>query len=102
MLYPVDVSFVTQKYIDSLIASKDENVQGCYTSENNTIYVVKDLTTTTKLHILYHELYHAFEDQTERMDEEGRADSFAALLLRLFPETNIEHVLKVKERNGKG
>lgn len=98
-LHTVDVSLVTQKYINKIIANKGETVAGAYVSADNAIYIEKSQPETMRIHTVWHELHHVFEDQTIRMDQEAKADTFASWMMRLFPYATLEQILKVKERN---
>lgn len=44
-------------------------------------------------HTLLHELKHAFDDQAQNMDEEGKCDAFATMLLKLYKKTPWQELL---------
>lgn len=93
VLHPIEVRFVTQKYLNRITASKGETVLGCYVDEDNLIYVAKEQTEAQLMHTLLHELKHVFDAHVERMGEEGNADAFASLCMRLF-NPKLEELLK--------
>lgn len=79
-MHPVTIKFVTGAYISKLFGSPAD---GMFDPVKNTIYLNKKLSELERLHHLGHELKHAFDHQTQGMDEEDTCDAFGALLLRL-------------------
>ena len=85
MLHDVRVSYVSSKYLRGLIKpkpAKDEIVYGCYIPDENRIYVAKGRDELQMQHTLFHELKHAFDDQTQNMGEEERCDAFASMMVK--------------------
>ena len=72
-------------------------IYGAYVSAENKIYMLKGLDDHKTKHTLLHELYHAFDDQVSEMDEEGKADAFATMLMRLCAKPWQEFL---KEQNA--
>jgi len=84
------------------MADKGEDVDGGYVRRNATMYVTREATERAKIHTILHELYHAFQDHTDRMEEEAIADSFAAMLMRIFkPETVNDLFIELKQKGKK-
>lgn len=59
---------------------------GAYISEDNRILILKGMDEHQTKHTIFHELKHAFDDQTQGLDEEGLCNAFAALMLRMKAE----------------
>ena len=93
ILHDVEVRLVTQRYLNRLVANRGESVEGAYVADEDVIYIARELSEQNKIHTLLHELFHVFEHHSERMDSEARADSFAALLIRIF-QPKLEDLLK--------
>lgn len=94
VLHDITLSFVTQKYMDRTLGDKGETVAGAYVSADNKIYISKEDTELKQVHTILHEFYHSFVDHTVRMDEEAKADSFAAWVMRVFNVTEVKQLIK--------
>jgi Zn-dependent peptidase ImmA (M78 family) len=79
-----------RKYAGS---TKNEDIQGVFRLDLNTIFVKKDLPHEELLHVLAHEIVHAMEHQTSGLGEEARVDTIASWLLKLAKVTKIEELL---------
>lgn len=82
-LHPVKVKGVSQRYLDKIVAGKNETVRGCYIAKENTIYIAYDLEQEVLEHTLWHEWKHAWDEHTEDLDDEKQADAFGAIMRRL-------------------
>ena len=86
--------------------AKGETVLGGYVSSENAIYIAKEQDPQAIMHTLWHELKHAFDDQTKMLisnsepadPEEARADAFGSMIMRIFPNLTPQAVLNVKRR----
>lgn len=88
--HPVRVKLVTKAYLYKVAGGP---ANGYFSSENNTIYLNKSFAELELVHILLHELKHAYDYQTQELTEEGKADAFGALLIKLFTLKNIKDLL---------
>lgn len=85
--HPVKIKLVSSSYISKMFKSP---AVGLYVSEKNTIFIDKTLSDLEKLHVLGHELKHAFDYQTASLGEEEICDAFGALLIRLVKAKSIK------------
>jgi hypothetical protein len=98
VLHPINLKFVTSRTLCKLGGAKpDEYLEGLYDPGNETVYVLSTLKEPSRVHIFLHEIYHMFHAQTSRMEEEGKADSFAALCMRMFDIHTMEDIVLCKK-----
>ncbi len=90
VLHPIKVKMLSHKYIQKILAEKDEVVAGGYVPAENTIYIDREQNAAAILHTLLHEMIHAAIHHTSGLDEEAICDAYAAWLMRLFKITNVE------------
>lgn len=93
VLHPIKVKEISQAYANKTMAAKNENIEGGYVNQEATIYFAREAAEASKIHTVLHELYHAFEEHTARMDEEAKADSFAAMCMRIFKPEKVDDLL---------
>lgn len=91
-LHSIKVKEVSARTLAKHFAEAGEIVDGAYVDAENMIYILKTASDEAKIHTVLHELYHAFETHSVRMDSEGKADLFAAMLMRLFKVKTIEEL----------
>lgn len=95
-LYKIKFRLVTQQTVRKYAGSPpDEDIQGVFRSDLNTIFVKKDLPDEELVHVVMHEIVHAMEHQTSGLGEEARVDTIASWLLKLAKITKVEELLDV-------
>lgn len=67
-------------------------MRGCYFSDENMIYVNKEISAEEQLFVLYHELAHAIDFQLSSQEEETRTDTLARYLLEIAKITSLKEV----------
>lgn len=93
-LHKIKVKFVTAKSLKRIAQAPKEQINGLYSSDQNTIWVNKDVSEEEKIHLLLHELGHALEEHVRYVeDEESRVHIIATFLRKLTKTSSIETLL---------